>query len=100
MTQTNPIVCYLVLVKAKSKGRIRLACFGQRAQCHHSEKQAEREREPWLLATSLPLRSTQAKKVVNLYKTRMMIEESFRAMKSHRYGLGFANNLSKKQKRL
>lgn len=100
MTRANPIACYLVLVKEKPKGRVKLTCFGQRSIRHHSEKQAKREREPWLLATSLPVTSVQAKKVVNIYKTRMSIEESFRSMKSHRYGLGFADNLTKKRTRL
>ena len=100
MTCSNPIACHLILVKAKPKGQMKLTCFGQRAMRHQSEKQAKREREPWLLATSLPNSSTHAKKVVNIYKTRMQIEEAFRAMKSHRYGLGFSDNLSKKIKRL
>lgn len=100
MTRSNPMACHLVLVKAKPEGRVKLTCFGQRARRHDSEKQAKRGREPWLLATSLPALSTQAKKVVNIYKTRMNIEEAFRAMKSHRFGLGFADNLSKQLKRL
>ncbi len=100
MTRSNQLTCHLVLVKAKPKGRVKLTCFGQRARRHGSEKQAQREREPWLLATSLPISSTQAKKIVNIYKTRMQIEEAFRAMKSHRYGLGFADNLTKQLKRL
>jgi hypothetical protein len=39
-------------------------------------------------------------KVVNIYQTRMQIEEGFRDMKSHRYGLGFDTNLSKQKNRI
>jgi hypothetical protein len=44
---------------------------------------ANREKEPWLLATSL---TQEAKKIVKLYRTRMQIEESFRDLKT---GLNF-----------
>ena len=45
-------------------------------------------REPWLLATSLPVTTKLAKQVVRLYRLRMSIEEGFRDMKSHQFGLG------------
>jgi hypothetical protein len=43
-------------------------------------------KEPWILATNLPLEYTTTR-VVLLYKKRMQIEESFRDIKSHQYGL-------------
>ena len=49
---------------------------------------AARAREPWLLATSLPVTTKLAKQVVRLYRLRMSIEEGFRDMKSHQFGLG------------
>ena len=44
-------------------------------------------REPWILAANLPAeyKTTQ---VINYYKKRMQIEESFRDVKSHQFGLG------------
>jgi len=60
-----------------------------------SEVHAEREKEPWLLATSLPVTSTLAKKVVKLYSARMQIEESFRDIKSYRFGAGLELNLTR-----
>lgn len=42
--------------------------------------------EPWILATNLPAEYT-ATKVIFLYHKRMQIEESFRDMKSHQFGL-------------
>lgn len=44
-------------------------------------------KEPWILATNLP-KVYPATKVLNAYKKRMQIEESFRDIKSARYGLG------------
>lgn len=42
--------------------------------------------EPWILATNLPSQYSTTQ-VINFYKKRMQIEESFRDMKSHRFGL-------------
>jgi len=43
-------------------------------------------KEPWILATNLPS-SYKAMNVIHFYKKRMQIEESFRDMKSHQFGL-------------
>lgn len=43
--------------------------------------------EPWILATNLPL-EYKTVSILNFYKKRVQIEESFRDTKSHRYGLG------------
>jgi hypothetical protein len=45
-------------------------------------------REPWLLATSLPHAHGSELLVTKLYATRMQIEETFRDLKSHRWGFG------------
>jgi hypothetical protein len=44
-------------------------------------------KEPWILATNLP-KEFSTTQVINYYKKRMQIEESFRDVKSHQYGLG------------
>lgn len=44
-------------------------------------------KEPWVLATNLPSNYTTVA-VINYYKKRMQIEESFRDLKSPQYGLG------------
>lgn len=61
--------------------------FGARCQLKQSEKIAKRSRAPWLLVTSLEGGYTLARRIINLYKTRMQIEESFRDMMSSRWGL-------------
>ena len=74
--------------------------FGQRARSGHSKKNAAREREPWLLATSLPAGPNLAKRVVGLYATRMQIEEAFRDIKSARYGLSLEYSGTRQLQRL
>lgn len=44
-------------------------------------------KEPWVLATNIP-RKYNTTQILNAYKKRMQIEESFRDIKSPRYGLG------------
>lgn len=47
-------------------------------------------KEPWILVTNLP-KIYNATKIINSYKKRMQIEESFRDIKNTRYGLGGRN---------
>lgn len=100
LTRRALLECRFVLYKGKPKGRSKKTCDGKRASSAHSEQCAQREREPWLLVTSLPVTSKMAKKVVGIYSTRMQIEESFRDVKSIRYGIGFELNLSRSVMRL
>ncbi|MFI0478989.1 MAG: IS4 family transposase [Candidatus Rhabdochlamydia sp.] len=43
-------------------------------------------KEPWILATNMSS-EYESREIVNIYKKRMQIEESFRDLKSHQYGL-------------
>jgi hypothetical protein len=87
LTENNPITCRLVLYKGKPKGRVHLNRLGQASRSSHNRKHAQSQREPWLLGTSLPEGFKHAEKVVKLYALRMKIEESFRDVKSTRFGL-------------
>jgi hypothetical protein len=100
LTESRPIDCHLVLYQGKPKGRSKLTRLGRRAQSRHSKKNAARAREPWLLATSLPETSKLAKKVVRLYARRMQIEEAFRDLKSHRFGLSLEYSGTRERERL
>ena len=87
LTRSNPLVCQLVVYRGKAQGRKQYTYAGTVAQGRRSRACAAREREPWLLATSLPVTRTLARQVVRLYRLRMSIEEGFRDMKSHQFGL-------------
>ena len=60
----------------------------------------ERHRAPWLLATSLPHQQGSERRIKQLYAQRMQIEETFRDLKSHRWGFGLRYALSARPKRL
>lgn len=93
------IVCRLVLYFKPPRGRIDATLAGDRARNRYSRKIAQRESEPWLLAVSPRLDLTPAQ-VVAIYARRMQIEQSFRDLKSHRYGVGFEDSLSRTADRL
>jgi hypothetical protein len=71
LTESRPIDCHLVIYRGKPKGRSQVTRLGRRARSHHREKNAARAREPWLLATSLPVTSKLAKRVVRLYASSL-----------------------------
>ena len=96
----KPFHCTLVLVKQKSKGRHAKNSDGSENRSKTSVKHSQGATEPWLLATNLPAHRTLSKQVVGIYRQRMQIEESFRDMKSTRFGLGFEQNKSIKTSRL
>lgn len=100
LTQSKQFPCHLVLVRHTRRGRVHLTCRGERARGGHSRKMASREHEPWLLATSLSLSSHSATEIVALYAKRMQIEQSFRDLKSHRYGAAFEYSLTRDPQRL
>ena len=57
-----------------------------------------RAQEPWMLATSLAVSCP--KRIVQIYSTRMSIEESFRDLKCPRFGLGLYHNGTYKLERM
>ena len=82
------ITCQFVIYRGSPKGRHHLTATGNKPRMSkHSRVHATREKEPWLLATSLDLKTLNlAEKTVKIYRTRMQIEESFRDLKT---GLNF-----------
>lgn len=88
MSRRSPFSCHMVVYKQKYKGRKKLTATGERSRASsNSRANANREKEPWLLATSLVANTARdAKKIVKIYQTRMQIEESFRDLKT---GLNF-----------
>ena len=88
LTVRNQVTCQFVIYQGKYQGRKHKNRLGDIAENSYSRKKAAAQREPWLLATSLPVTNKLAKKVVDIYRQRMEIEEGFRDVKSHRFGLG------------
>jgi hypothetical protein len=94
------VPCRLVLIKRTEQGRHKKGKFGRRLHSKQSQKSARAQREPWLLAVSPRLDHLSAQAVVAVYAQRMQIEESFRDLKSERFGLGFSANRSTQKNRL
>ena len=95
----KPLTAHGVLHAKSPQGRKHRNRQGVPARNSNSRKNAQREREPWLLmaSPSLPLN---ARQLVTLYARRMQIELSFRDLKSHRYGQAFEDSLTRKGPRI
>lgn len=100
LAQSQQWPCRLVVVKRLPKGRRQRRRDGQRARGGHATKMARRNREPWVLAASPSLHTRSAGQIVTLYAKRMQIEQSFRDLKSHRYGCAFEDTLTRTGSRL
>lgn len=96
MVQGRPWPCFFVRIRRNPRKR------GARGPSRGRtiEKIRKREREPWLLATSLSPQRASATQIVAIYGKRMQIELAFRDLKSHRFGMGFEDSLSRVPKRL
>ena len=94
VTRSRSITAHVVLHAKPSKGRKDRNRRGAPARDSSSRKNAQREREPWLLMASPDL-ALNAQQLVTLYARRMQIELSFRDLKSHRYGQGFEDSLTR-----
>ena len=57
-------------------------------------------KEPWFLVSNLPAELYKPQHLVNFYKRRMAIEESFRDSKNEYYGLGLSRSRSRSIERL
>lgn len=97
--KNNPLSAFIVLVRKTKKRRNALTLKGKKRQSKRNNVHVKRENEPWLLVASLSLKSYKPKQIVNIYSTRMQIEEGFRDSKSVHYGLGLSQNIRMKNHR-
>lgn len=100
IVEKNPVIAYLYGYKKPKQHRVNKTLSGQRAQNARFQKIEKREREPWLIAASPSLSQHTAKQIISLYSKRMQIEESFRDIKSERYGLHLSSSLTKEIRRM
>lgn len=96
----RPLACCLAVYRKPGKGRKHVTRHGKVARSKLSRQCAAREREPWVIIASPGLSDMSAPQLVVLYGRRMQIEASFRDLKSHRYGHGFEDSLTRKGHRL
>lgn len=86
-TSKHQIPGYFHTLKEKPKGRTNYVKNKIQSSKKSNKKYSSMNETPWLLVTSLNPDEYDSKKIVAIYKKRMQIEESFRDMKSHRFGL-------------
>lgn len=98
--RAKPWRCRVVVHAKPPKGRKQRNRQGLPSRTKKCKENAAREREPRLLVASPALKHLNARQVVALYARRMQIELSFRDLKSHRYGHGFEDSLTRKGKRI
>lgn len=98
--RNEPWVCRVVVFRKPRRGRKHRTQFGNVARSKASLQCAAREREPWLIVASPALVDVSARQLIALYGRRMQIESSFRDLKSHRYGQGFEDSLTRSGKRI
>ncbi len=95
LCKSNPLETNLYYVKDLSKGRTALNKDKTRKIGNSSAEYAKGAKEAWVLATSLPHQKyLSAKRIVNLFRTRMQIEEGFRDLKSRKYGFSLKDAYS------
>jgi IS4 transposase len=86
-THRHKYRCRLVTTRKDMKGRKSKVSRGRSSSKAANGCYSLAAKEPWILATNLSPETHKASEIVKLYAKRMQIEESFRAIKSHRFGL-------------
>jgi hypothetical protein len=83
-------------VQPKSNHRKRLTTRGAPSQRHEDKHYSKGANEPLVLATTL---TCNAKAVVNIYATRMQVEENYRDAKNTRWGWALRQSTTRHAKR-
>lgn len=87
ITKSHPRPCRVIMKKGSGKSKRKTPNKLPRNYNAANGSYQRIAKEPWILATNLP-KVYDTTKVIYAYKKRMQIEESFRDIKSTRYGLG------------
>ena len=87
LTEKHKYSCRLVTTRTSPKGRKQKISRNKTSSKVANGTYSKAAKEPWILATNLNRETHKASQIVKLYSKRMQIEEAFRAMKSHQFGL-------------
>lgn len=87
LTKEHEYPCRLVTTKRAPKGRVLKDSRGNTNGSGASGRYKSAAKEPWILVTNLSSGEYKSTDIVKLYSKRMQIEESFRDLKSHQFGL-------------
>lgn len=100
LVRTQPLACQLLRYRPTPQGRKHRTRRGQPCRSWHSREAARAQREPWLIAYSNSLQSQPLRYIVQVYRARMQIEQSFRDLKCERFGCAFNHSLTRTSARL
>ena len=100
LAKSNPVDGHFYLYQGSRKQRKSKNLRGKKRENTVSLKHAKREREPWLLLSSLPPESYSPEHIIQIYRTRMQIEEAFRDLKNTRNGFSLRHCRSFDRQRL
>lgn len=82
LVKRTPLACHAYLVMKKSLGRVKNNIFGKRSKMKQSENNAQGERTPWFIVTSLAGGAFITKRVMNLYKHACRLNKDFVMLKA------------------
>ena len=86
-TERHKYSCRLVTTRKAPKGRKQKISRNKTSTKFASGSYSTAAKEPWMLITNVSNESCRAVEIVEFYAKRMQIEETFRAIKSHQFGL-------------
>jgi hypothetical protein len=110
VTKSKARLLRCVLIKAKrgvkrskpakrcATKQLRDCSVGEKSKPRSTERYRLKSPEPWFLVSSL--QNCKAKRIVHIFKTRMQIEETFRDLKSQRFGWSFDESRTLDPKRI
>jgi hypothetical protein len=87
LTERHKYSCRLVTTRKAPKKRKQKISRNKTSSKIANGSYSQAAKEPWILATNLSSKTHKASEIVALYSKRMQIEEAFRAIKSHQFGL-------------
>jgi hypothetical protein len=90
ITLKHQYPCRIITTRRSSKGRKSKVSRGKISSKIASGAYNKSAKDPWILATNLP-QNYNSVKIITLYEKRMQIEQSFRDIKSHQFGLSGRN---------
>lgn len=103
LCKNNKLATHFFLIKKPPKNRKHRARYRPKSGGRDVRIHNKSAHEPWLLVSSLSnekVTMAHTKKVIAIYEKRMQIEESFRDLKSTRYGFGLTHAYSRCSKRI
>lgn len=87
LTKTHAYDCRIVTTCKEPAGRKQKISRHRTSSKIANSSYSNAAKEPWILATNLEEEKYKGSEIVAIYGKRMQIEEAFRAIKSHQFGL-------------